>query len=501
MKRITIDPITRLEGHGKIEIFLNDEGDVANAYFQIPELRGFEQFCVDRPAEEMPRITNRICGVCPEAHHMAATKALDMLYHVEPTSAVKKLREMFYMAFYVTDHTTHFYALGGPDFVVGPDAPKAERNILGVIHKVGLDIGKQVIDCRMRNHHVIKMLGGRGVHPVAGMPGGWSRSINEEERQEIAGIAQQNIDFAEFSLKIFDDIVLANQDYVDLVVSDAFSHSTYYMGTVDENNLVNFYEGQIRVVDPKGKEFVKYDAGDYAEHIAERVEPWTYLKFPYLKDVGWNGFEDGMDSGVYCATPLSRLNAADGMATPKAQEAFERYFETLGSVSGAQRSKNGRYQPVHFRLATHWARLVEMLYAAERMLELSQDPEITDPNMRVIVNNTPDEGIGSVEAPRGTLTHHYQTDENGILTAVNLIVGTTNNYAPIAMSVKKAAQALISNGTVVTDGLLNRIEMAFRNYDPCMSCATHSLPGQMPLEVVIRDAGGDEVERLSQFVQ
>jgi F420-non-reducing hydrogenase large subunit len=406
---------------------------------------------------------------------------------------VKKLREMFYMAFYVTDHTTHFYALGGPDFVVGPDAPKGERNILGVIHKVGVDIGKQVIDCRMRNHHVIKMLGGRGVHPVAGMPGGWSRSISEEERQEIAGIAQQNIDFAEFSLKVFDDIVLANQDYVDLVLSDAFSHSTYYMGTVDENNFVNFYDGKIRVVDPNGKEFAKYDAADYAEHIAERVEPWTYLKFPYLKDVGWNGFTDGVDSGVYCATPLSRLNAADGMATPKAQEAFERFYETLGST------KNGRYKPVHYRLATHWARLVELLYAAERMQELSQDPEITDPNMRVVVSNTPDEGIGCVEAPRGTLTHHYQTDEKGILTAVNLIVGTTNNYAPIAMSVKKAAQALISNGTVVSDGLLNRIEMAFRNYDPCMSCATHSLPGQMPLEVTIRDSDGEVVENLSQF--
>jgi len=493
MKRITIDPITRLEGHGKIEIFLDDAGDVANAYFQIPELRGFEQFCVGRPAEEMPRITNRICGVCPEAHHMAATKALDALYHVEPSSAVKKLREMFYMAFYVTDHTTHFYALGGPDFVVGPDAPAAERNILGVIHKVGVDVGRQVIDCRMRNHHVIKMLGGRGIHPVAGMPGGWSKAINEEERQEIEAIAKQNVDFALFSLKVFDDLVLANQEYVDLVLSDAFSHRTYYMGTVDENNLVNFYDGKIRVVGPTGKEQEKYAPKDYAQHIAERVEPWTYLKFPYLKSVGWKGFVDGEDSGVYCATPLSRLNAADGMATPRAQEAFERYFETLGS------KKNGRYEPVHFRLATHWARLVELLYAAERMLELVQDPEITDPNMRVVINNTPDEGIGSVEAPRGTLTHHYRTDENGILTAVNLIVGTTNNYAPIAMSVKKAAQALISNGVVITDGLLNRIEMAFRNYDPCMSCATHSLPGQMPLEVVIRAAGGEEVERLSQY--
>jgi F420-non-reducing hydrogenase large subunit len=495
MKRITIDPITRLEGHGKIEIFLDEEGNVANAYLQIPELRGFEQFCVGRPAEEMPRITNRICGVCPEAHHMAATKALDVLFDVEPSSAVKKLREMFYEAFYCTDHTVHFYALGGPDFVLGPDSPPAERNILGVIHKVGVDIGKQVIACRQRNHHVIKMLGGRGIHPVAGLPGGWSRAINEEERQEIEGYAKENVDFALFSLQLFADIVLANQAYVDLILSDAFTHQTYYMGTVDENNHVNFYDGKIRVVDPEGSEFVKYEAKDYAQHVAEHVEPWTFLKFPYLKEVGWKGFVDGKDSGVYCATPLSRLNASDGMATPKAQEHFEQMYETLGS-----KKINGRYTPVHYRLATHWARLIELLYAAERMLELASDPEITDPNVRIVVTNTPTEGIGSVEAPRGTLTHHYQTDENGILTKVNLIVGTTNNYAPIAMSVKKAAQSLITKGTVISEGLLNTIEMGFRNYDPCMSCATHSLPGQMPLEVTIRDVEGNEIERLSQYI-
>lgn len=495
MERITIDPITRLEGHGKIEIFLDDKGEVANAYLQIPELRGFEQFCVGRPAEEMPRITNRICGVCPEAHHMAATKALDALFDVEPSSAAKKIREMFYASFYCTDHTVHFYALGGPDFVLGPDAPAAERNILGVIHKVGVDIGKQVIACRQRNHHVIKMLGGRGIHPVAGLPGGWSKAVSEEERKEIEGIANENVEFALFSLQLFEDVVLANQAYVDLIVSDTFTHQTYYMGTVDSNNLVNFYDGKIRVVDPDGHEFVKYEARDYATHVAEHVEPWTYLKFPYLKNVGWKGFVDGSDSGVYCATPLSRLNAADGMATPKAQEFFEKMYETLGSER-----MNGRYQPVHYRLATHWARLIELLYAAERMLELAKDPEITDPNVRVKVTNTPTEGIGSVEAPRGTLTHHYVTDEKGILTKVNLIVGTTNNYAPISMSVKKAAQSLIKNGTVVTDGLLNTVEMAFRNYDPCMSCATHSLPGQMPLEVTIRDSDGSVIEKLSQYV-
>jgi F420-non-reducing hydrogenase large subunit len=495
MTRITIDPITRLEGHGKIEIFLDEKGNVKNTYLQIPELRGFEQFSVGRPAEEMPRITNRICGVCPEAHHMAATKALDNLFHAEPPSVTKKIREMFYEAFYCTDHTVHFYALGGPDFVVGPQAPAAERNILGVIHKVGVEIGMEVINCRRRNHHVIKMLGGRGIHPVAGLPGGWSKSVSEEERQEIEGIARENIEFALFSLKLFDDVVLANQEYVDLILSDAYTNETYYMGTVDENNLVNFYDGMIRVVDPEGKEFVKYEPKDYTKHIVEHVEPWSYLKFPYLKEVGWKGFVDGMDSGIYCATPLSRLNASDGMATPKAQEAFEKFYETLGS-----KKVNGRYKPVHHRLATHWARLVELLYAAERMLELATDPEITDPNVRTPITEIPDEGIGSVEAPRGTLTHHYKTDKNGILTSVNLIVGTTNNYAPINMSITKAAKFLIHEGTVVTEGLLNMIEMAFRNYDPCMSCATHSLPGQMPLEVIIRDVEGNQIQKLSQFV-
>ena len=318
--------------------------------------------------------------------------------------------------------------------------------------------------------------------------------MTKDEQKIILEYAQQNVDFALFSLKLFDDVVLANQAYVDLIVSDAFTHETYYMGTVDEKNLINFYDGMIRVTGPDGKEFVQYPANDYTQHIAERVEPWSYLKFPYLKNIGWKGFVDGMDSGVYCATPLSRLNAADGMATPKAQEHFDRFYETLGS-----KKSDGRYLPIHHRLATHWARLIELLYAAERMQELAKDPEILDPNVRPIITNTPTEGVGSVEAPRGTLTHHYKTDENGILTDVNLIVGTTNNYAPIAMSIKKAAQGLIKNGKV-TEGLLNTIEMAFRNYDPCMSCATHSLPGQMPLEIQIHDADGNLIDTLSQYI-
>jgi F420-non-reducing hydrogenase large subunit len=243
------------------------------------------------------------------------------------------------------------------------------------------------------------------------------------------------------------------------------------MGLVDENNRVNFYDGKVRVVGPDGKELVKYNPDQYLDVVAEHVEPWTYLKFPYLKTVGWKGLVDGPDSGVYRATPLSRLNAADGMATPLAQAEYERFYDTLGG------------RPVHATLATHWARLIELLYAAERSLELAQDPEITSTDVRTIPTETPDEGVSIVEAPRGTLTHHYVTDERGLLKKVNLIVGTTNNYAAIGMSIKKAAQGLIRPGEPVDDGILNRIEMAFRAYDPCLGCATHALPGQTPLLV------------------
>jgi F420-non-reducing hydrogenase large subunit len=484
MKKITIDPITRLEGHGKIEIFLNDAGEVENSYFQVPELRGFEKFCEGRLAEDMPQITQRICGVCPEAHHMAATKALDNVFHVDPPSAAKKLRELFYSSFYVTDHTTHFYILAGPDFVMGPEAPVAERNILGVIAKVGLELGGAVINIRMKNHHIIQMLGGRAVHPVFGLPGGVSKGLNEDERKEVEQIAKDSVEFAKLSLKVFDDIVLKNKEYLDMVLSDAYTHHTYYMGLVDEKNRVNFYDGKVRVVDPDGKEFVKYSPKEYLDNVAELVEPWTYVKIPYLKKVGWKGFVDGKDSGVFRSTPLSRLNAADGMATPLAQAEYERFYSTLGG------------KPVHQTLATHWARLVELLYAAERLLELSKDPEITSPNIRTIPTAKPDEGVGIVEAPRGTLTHHYITDENGVIKKANLIVATVNNVAAISMSVKKAAQALIKPGKKITEGLLNRIEMAWRPYDPCFGCATHTLPGQAPMEVVIYNSRGEVVERL-----
>jgi F420-non-reducing hydrogenase large subunit len=475
MKKISIDPITRLEGHGRIDLFLSEDGALENAYLVVPELRGFEKFCEGRPVEEMPRITQRICGVCPIAHHMAAAKAGDAVYHVDPPPAAKKLRELMYLAFFVADHATHFYVLGGPDFVVGPDAPKAERNVLGVIRKVGKEIGAQVMQLLQDNHEITAFIGGRYIHSASCIVGGVSKPITEEEREQIIERAERSIETAKFSLQLFDDVVLKNKDYLDLILSDMFAHQTYYMGLVDENNKVNFYDGKVRVVGPDGKELVKYSPDEYLDVVAEHVEPWTYLKFPYLKAVGWKGLVDGPDSGVYRATPLSRLNAADGMATPLAQAEYERFYDTLGG------------KPVHATLTTHWARLIELLYAAERSLQLAQDQEITSTDVRTIPTETPDEGVGIVEAPRGTLTHHYVTDERGLLKKVNLIVGTTNNYAAIGMSIKKAAQGLIQPGTPVSDGILNMIEMAFRPYDPCLGCATHALPGQTPLLVRIYD--------------
>lgn len=482
---IHIDPITRLEGHGKIDIFLNDIGNVEKAYFQVPELRGFEKFAEGRPAEEMPQITSRICGVCPMAHHMAATRALDDLYKVEPPPTAHKLRELMYNIFTFEDHALHFYYLGGPDFIVGPDAPKSERNILGVIGKVGLEVGKKVIAIRREMRDLINFMCGKVIHPVFGLPGGVSKPMPKDKQQEFINAANHAVEFGEFSLQVFNDIVLKNPQYVEWITSDAYTHQTYYMGLVDDNNKVNFYDGKIRVVTPEGKEHYQFAAQDYLEYIAEHVEPWSYIKFCYLKDVGWEGFHDGKESGVYSVAPLARLNASHGMATPKAQEAYEQMYEMLDG------------KPVHHTLTNHWARLVELLYAAERVQELANDPEIVNPNVRMIPTEKPQEGVGVVEAPRGTLFHHYKSDERGVITNANLIVATQNNAARIALSVDKAAKGVIKEGKV-DDGILNMVEMAFRAYDPCHGCATHTLPGQMPLIVNIYDDHKNQIQQLKR---
>lgn len=476
-RTITIDPITRLEGHGKIQIFLDDDGAVEDCYFQIPELRGFERFVEGRPIEELPRIVTRICGVCPASHHMAAAKAVDACFGGQVAPLAHKLRDMYYHAHYIHSHIAHFYALAAPDFVCGPGSDPAMRNILGVVAKVGLEIGGQVIEARSQAQRIQTILGGRSTHVVWCIPGGVSKGLNADELAEIKPLVANLYEFTQFSLQLFKDVVLGNPEYVDLILNGPYTLDVHNMGLVDENNAPNFYDGLVRVVDYEGNEICKYAADDYTKYVAEHVEPWTYLKFPFLKQRGWQGFKEGIDTSLYTATPLSRLNVAERMATPQAQAAYEEMFDTLGG------------RPCKALLASHWARLVEMVQNAEMLQQYCDDPEITSPEYRIIPDTITGEGVGIVEAMRGTLTHHYTCDENGLCTSANLIVGTTNNNAAIHMVTKKVAATMIKPGVEPDQGVLNLVEMAFRSFDPCFSCATHSLPGKMPLEVTIIQGG------------
>ena len=484
-QKITINPITRLEGHGKIELFLDDDGKVKDAYWQVVELRGFERFCIGRPAEEMPRIVPNICGVCPSAHHMAATKALDDLYSVEPTPAARLIRELEFNAFYVEDHYVHFFFLAAPDFVVGPDADPKERNILGVIGRVGKEIGAKVIEVRKRNREIISHIFSKAPHPEGGLPGGVSRGITEQDRVWIRDTANYSLEFAQFAIQLFKDAVLSNKAYVDLILSDAYKLKTYYMATVDDQNRASLYDGMIKIIDPDGKEYAKFKANEYDQYIGEWVEPWTFIRLTHLKPLGWKGLQDGDGTSLYRVAPMARLNVADAMQTPLAQKEAEILFETLGG------------KPAHHTLANHWARLICALQAAERNVMIANEPQLTSKDIRNMNLKLKNKGVGSVEAPRGTLFHHYETDDNGILTKANLIVATQNNAAPICLSVKKAAQEFVK-GPDVKEGFLNRVEMAFRAYDPCLSCATHSLPGIMPLTVHIRDSRGDLIREIKR---
>jgi F420-non-reducing hydrogenase large subunit len=477
-ERISINPITRLEGHGKIEIFLDDNGDVDDAFWQVTELRGFERFCIGRPVEEMTRIVPNICGVCPSAHHMAATKALDALYGVEPTPTAKLIRQLEYNAFYLEDHYIHFFFLAAPDFIMGPDSDPAERNIIGVVARLGKEVGQKVIEVRRRNRDIIRHIFSKAPHPEGGLPGGVPRGITEEDRKWIRATADFSVEFAQFALKLFKEMVVGDKKNLDLVESEMYKLKTYYMALVDDENRMTFYDGKVRVIDPQGKEFALFDPKEYVEHIGEWVEPWTFIRLTHLKKLGWKGLIEGDETSLYRVAPLARLNVADGMATPLAQKESEIMFDVLGG------------KPAHHTLAMHWARLICALQAAEHNLLIADSPILTSKDIRNMNMRLRRSGVGCVEAPRGTLFHHYEVDDRGILTMVNLLVATQNNAGPICMSIKKAAKGLIKGGQV-REGLLNRIEMAFRAYDPCLSCATHALPGKMPLEVRIRNRAGE----------
>ncbi|AGK61077.1 F420-non-reducing hydrogenase subunit A [Archaeoglobus sulfaticallidus PM70-1] len=484
--KVEINPMTRLEGHGKITIIMDENGNFADAYFQTVEFRGYEKFLAGLPIEEVPRTVSTICGVCRGVHHTAATKASDGVYGVEPTETAKKIRELFLNAHYVEDHAVILYALGLPDFVVGPEADPAERNLIGLVRRVGVDIAKEILKKRKCAVKIFELLGGKPIHPVAGLPGGWSKKIEENERQEIEKLAKELVELGQITLQIFEDVILKNEKYMELVTGDLYRTVLNYMGTVDDSERINYYDGVQKIVDTRGNEIGRFRGKEYLEYIAERVIPWSYMKFPYLKQLGWNDIRDGEGTSIYSVGPLPRLNVSEGMNTPLAQEHYEKMFEVLGE------------KPAHYILSFHWARAIELLNAAERVLELAQDESITNSDVRAELGEVTGEGVGILEAPRGTLIHHYKTDDRGIVEEANLIVATTHNNAAINLAIRNAAKKFVKNGEI-DEKILNYVEMAFRPYDLCLACATHTLPGRMPIEIEVYDSEGMLYRRLRNF--
>jgi NAD-reducing hydrogenase large subunit len=468
---ITIEPVTKIEGHGKVTIHLDDRGEVADARFHVTEFRGFEKFCEGRMLWDMPVITERACGICPVSHHLASAKACDNLLGVTipPTAAL--LRELMHMGQTVHSHALHFFFLAAPDLILGPDADPIKRSVMGMV-EADPELAKKAIRLRQIGQTAVERVGGRKIHPVTAIPGGMSRALDHRDRFEMLKETDEAIALARLAV---DTVKRLNEKYADVIRSLAVL-DTCYSGTVKEGCL-ELYDGDIRIIDPQGRPLVQFHSKQYLQHIGERVEDWSYLKFPFYKGLGW-------PNGIYRVNSLARLNVADKILTPLAG-AEHRVFKQLGDG-----------KPVRESLYFHYARTIELLYAAERMKELLLDDAIVSPEVRVKADRKAGEGIGVVEAPRGTLFHHYWADDVGRVTKVNLIVATVQNNPAINMSVAQAARQFLKGGQL-TEGLLNRVEMAIRCYDPCLSCATHAL-GRMPLVVQVLSANGvllDQVGR------
>jgi NAD-reducing hydrogenase large subunit len=470
-KTITIAPVTRLEGHGKVTIHLNDRNEVERAHFHVVEFRGFEKFCEGRLMSEMPVITTRICGICPVSHHLASVKACDAVLGVDIPPAAKKLRELMHMGQYIHSHSLHFFYLAAPDFLLGPASDRAKRNIVGII-EADPELAKKAIRLRQIGQNIIERVGGRAIHPVTAIPGGMSKPLSNEDRFNIRKELGEAMELAQLSLQVGKGVY---EKYADIVPRFAVI-KTNYMGLVKNGNL-ELYDGTLRMIDETGKTLEEFDPKNYLDYIGEHVEDWSYLKFPFYK-------KQGFPEGVYRVAPLGRLNVVDAISTELANK-------ELGEFK-----KLGKGKPVHETLYYHYARLIEMLYAAERARELIEDDEIVSEDVRVKVERKAGEGVGVIEAPRGTLVHHYWADDSGKIEKANIIVATGHNNAAIDMSVNEVAKEFVKGGKI-EEGALNMVEMAIRCYDPCLSCATHAI-GQMPLVINLVAADGtvlDVVER------
>ena len=446
-KVINIQPVTRIEGHSRVAITLDDAGNVTDAKVHVQTMRGFEKFCEGRPVEEMPRTVCHICGICPWAHHLASSKATDACFGLTPPPTAVKLRSLMQNIAYVSDKILHFYFLAAPDFVIGPDADYSVRNVVGIL-QAAPDIAKKVVHMRHLGAQMLEAFAGRAIHPTFSVPGGVSKPLTAAERGKMLPPAQELLEFSKFSIKFAKENVFPK--YMDTIKSIGVI-AVGYLGTVREDGALDFYDGKLRMMKPDGSyEDFTYD--QYLEYIGEWVEPWSYQKFPYAKKWGKLNLSLENPVGVYRTNCLARINVADKMATPLAQAELEEFRAAFG-------------RPAHYTLLYHYARLIELLQAAETVVELLNDPEITGTNIRVPVTAKAGRGVGCVEAPRGTLIHDYECDADGLITKVNLIVGTTHNNAAINLSVNQAAKEVIKGGKY-DQGILNRVEMAIRAYDP-----------------------------------
>lgn len=473
-QKITIEPVTRIEGHAKVTIHLKEDGKVEHAYFHVNEFRGFEKFCEGRMVFEMPSITPRICGICPVSHHLASAKAGDIVMGCPPPRTASLLRELMHMGQIIQSHGMHFFELAGPDLILGFDADPAVRNVVGLI-QADANLALKAVALRKYGQEIIRMVAGRRIHPTFAIPGGVNKSLTAADRDAMLSEIDEMIAITQIGLKIFKDWAAANQE--DINKFAVFSSG--YMGLVTPQNSLELYQGDIRLVGSDGKQLKKFDSNDYLDVIAEHVEDWSYLKFPYYKKMGY-------PAGVYRVGPLGRLNAVDQIDTPLANQEFKEYREL------------NAWKPIENTLHFHYARLIEILFAVERVRVLLNDADILGKDILNTRQNFKGEGVGVIEAPRGTLLHHYIVKENGQVEKVNLIVSTGHNNWAMSEAVDSVAKTYIQ-GPEIKEGLLNRVEAAIRAHDPCLSCSTHAV-GQMPLIVDIKDTKGNIVKTLRRDV-
>ena len=456
-QKITIEPVTRIEGHAKVTIHMKEDGSVEHAYMHVNEFRGFEKFCEGRLFFEMPQITPRICGICPVSHHLAAAKASDALTGQTPPRPANLLRELMHMGQIIQSHGMHFFELAGPDLLLGFDAAPEIRNVVGLIG-ANPELTVKAVMLRKFGQEIIRTLGGRRIHPNFAVPGGVNKALQASERDSILAGVDGAIGSLQIGLQIMKDWAERNMEDINKFAV----FPTGYFGLVTPQNGLELYDGDIRLIDQAGKDLERFPGANYLDMIAEHVEPWSYLKFPYYKPMGFPG-------GVYRVGPLGRLNIAEKIDTPLANDELK-IFKSL----------NGG-KPVENTLYYHYARLIEALFATERVRVLCDDADILSTDILNTRRNFTGHGVGVIEAPRGTLIHDYTTDENGKLLKVNLIVSTGHNNWAMSNSVDSVAKTYV-HGPDVTEGMLNRVEAAIRAYDPCLSCSTHAI-GQMPIQL------------------